>query len=189
MAAKDIARVYASSLAEFGQNKNILSDVEEEIKFIAGLVTENRDLRQLLISPGIARDTKKAFIEKIFKGRLSDYTVNFLKVLIDNDRQSGIVDIYEALVAFIDETHNRQRVTVISSVPLDSSLKNKLAARLKEVMKKDVILHEEINAEILGGIIVKVGDTVFDGSLAKDLRNIKNNLLNSKVRSEAAYED
>ena len=189
MAAKDIARVYASSLVELGQDKKILSDIEEELKFIAGMMIDNKDFRHFLVSPGITKDSKKDFIEKIFKGKLSDYMVNFLKVLIDNDRQSAIVEINEALAGFIDDVNNRQRVTIVTSVDLDSTLKSKLAAKLKDIFKKEIIIKEEIDPSILGGIIIKVGDTVIDGSLAKDLRNIKNNLLNSKVRSEAAYED
>jgi F-type H+-transporting ATPase subunit delta len=152
-------------------------------------MTDNKDFRHFLTSPGITKDAKKDFIEKIFKGKLSDSIVNFLKVLIDNDRQSAIVEINEALAGLIDDVNNRQRVTIITSVDLDSTLKSKLAAKLKNIFKKEIIIKEEIDPSILGGIIIKVGDTVIDGSLAKDLRNIKNDLLNSKVRSEAAYED
>lgn len=189
MAAKDIARVYASSLLDLGQQQKALADIEEEIGFIADLVVESDDLRHFLASPGIARDVKKGFIEKIFKGRISDNVIHFLKVLVDNDRQTCIVDIRDAFIDSVDEINNRQKVTVISSVGLDESMKKRLVEKLKDVFKKDVILKEEINANILGGIIIKIGDTVIDGSLAKDLRNIKNNLLNSTVRSEAAYED
>ena len=60
---------------------------------------------------------------------------------------------------------------------------------MKAKFKKEIILNEVVKSEILGGIIIKVGDTVIDGSLAKDLKNIKKNLLKSKVRSEVAYED
>jgi F-type H+-transporting ATPase subunit delta len=189
VAAKDIARVYASSLIELGTEKKILPDLEEEIKFIAGMISDDRNFRHFLTSPGITKDAKKESIEKIFKGKLSDYMVNFIKVLIDNDRQSAIPEIYEMFTGLIDEVNNRQRVTIITSVDLDSTLKGKLTAKLKDVFKKEIILKEEIDPSILGGIIIKVGDTVIDGSLAKDLRNIKLNMLNSKVRSEAAYED
>jgi F-type H+-transporting ATPase subunit delta len=189
VAAKDIARVYASSLVELGQSMKILPELEEEIKFVAGVVKENADFRHFLVAPGIAREAKKDFIDKVFKGNLSETIVNFVKVLIDNDRQACIVEIGEALSAFVDQVNNRQQVTIVTSAELDPSMKDKLTARLKEIMKKDIILKSEIKADIIGGIIIKVGDTVIDGSLAKDLRNIKNNLLNSKVRSEVAYED
>ena len=189
MAANDIARVYATSLVEFGKQKNVLPELEEEIKFLADLVTENKELRLFLVAPGIAKESKKDFIDKVFKGNLSDYMVNFLKVLLDNDRQSCLLDIKQALEALLDQVNNRQRVTIVTSVALDPAMKTKLSARLKDVLKKEIILKEEVNASILGGIIIKVGDTVIDGSLMKDLKNIKNNLLNSKVRSEVAYED
>ena len=189
MAAKDIARVYASSLVELAQDKKILPEIEEEISFLADLMKSDKDFKNFLVSPGITKENKKDFIDKIFKGKLSDYIIYFLKVLIDNDRQSAIIEINDALVAFVDNLNNRQKVTVITSAQLDPSVKGKLATKLKDVMKKEIIMSEQIDASILGGIIIRVGDTVIDGSLAKDLRNIKNNLLNSKVRSEVAYED
>lgn len=189
MAANDIARVYASSLVELGQEKKILSDIEEEIKFLADLVVENKELNLFLTSPGITKETKKGFIDKVFSGKLSDDMIHFLKVLIDNDRQSSIVGIHEAVIDIVNDINNLQEVTIITSDPMDSSVKTKMTARLKEVFKKEIILHEKTDKSILGGIIIKVGDTVIDGSLIKDLKNIKGNLLNSKVRSEMAYED
>ena len=189
MAANDIARVYASSLVEFGQQNNVLPELEEGIRFLADLVTENKELRLFLVAPEIPKESKKEFIEKVFKGNLSDYMINFLKVLLDNDRQSCLVEIQQAMEALLDQVNNRQKVTIVTSVALDPAMKDKLSGKLKDVLKKDIILREEVNTGILGGIIIKVGDTVIDGSLMKDLRNIKNNLLNSKVRSEVAYED
>jgi F-type H+-transporting ATPase subunit delta len=189
VAANDIARVYATSLVEFGQEKKVLPEIEEEIKFLADLVTENKDFRLFLSAPEITRESKKEFIEKVFKGNLSELMINFLKVLLDNDRQSCLVDINQALGTLLDQVNNRQKVTIVTSVEIDEAMKSKLSARLKDVLKKDIILNVEINTKILGGIIIKVGDTVIDGSLLKDLKNIKNNLLNSKVRSEMAYED
>ena len=189
MAAKDIARVYASSLLDMGQQQKELPEIEEAIGFLADLVKESEEFRNFLASPGIPKDAKKKFIEKVFGGRIPDTVIHFLKVLLDNDRQTCIVEIREAFAASVDEIHNRKKVTVISSVRLDEGMMKKLGDRLKDVFKKDVVLEEEIDEKILGGIIIKIGDTVIDGSLAKDLRNIRNNLLNSKVRSEAAYED
>jgi F-type H+-transporting ATPase subunit delta len=189
VSVNDIARVYASSLIDIGREKNILPEIEEEIKYLADLMTEDKEVRQFLNSPGIPKVAKKDFIEKVFKGRLSQTTVDFIKVLIDNDRQSSIVDIHQAVIVLMDDAYQRQRVTVVSSAPLDAASKNKLTAKLKDNLKKDIILNEETDKSILGGIIIKIDDLVIDGSLSKDLRNITNNMLTSKVRSEVAYED
>jgi len=189
VSVNDIARVYASSLIDIGREKNILPDIEEEIRFLADLITADNEVRQFFNSPGIPKDAKKDFVEKVFKGRLSQTTIDFTKVLVDNDRQSSIFDIYQAVIVLMDDAYQRQRVTVVSSAPLDPALKDKLTAKLKDNLKKDIILNEETDKSILGGIIIKIDDLVIDGSLSKDLRNITNNMLTSKVRSEVAYED
>jgi len=88
---------------------------------------------------------------------MSEIMVDFLKVLIDNDRQSAITEIYDAISLYADDVNNRQKVTVITSVALDESLKSKLTQRLKEVTKKDVILKVDVDQKILGGIIIQVG--------------------------------
>jgi F-type H+-transporting ATPase subunit delta len=115
--------------------------------------------------------------------------VNLLKLLIDNGRQTSIADIYEAFVEYNDNAHNRQRITVISQSSLDSSLLDKIKSEVGKKFGKEIIITEQVDASILGGIIIKIGDIVIDGSLAKGLKNIRSNLLNSKVRSELAYED
>ncbi|MCP4131889.1 MAG: ATP synthase F1 subunit delta [bacterium] len=189
MAVNDIARVYATSLVEVGQEKNILPQLEEELKFVSTLIEEDAGMKQYLSAPGFSRDSKKEFINKVFSGKLSDYIVNFLNVLVENDRQMVISDICQAVTDLIDIANNVQRVTVVSRAGLDGATSEKIAAELKQKFKKEIIITEEIDESILGGIIIKTGDLVIDGSLAKDLKNIRSNLLNSKVRSEEAYED
>jgi len=109
--------------------------------------------------------------------------------LIDNSRQSSIAEIYEAFVELNDSANNRQRITVISQSGLDSSLLDKIKSEVGSKFNKEIIITEQVDESILGGIIIKIGDLVIDGSLAKGLKNIRRNLLNSKVRSEVAYED
>lgn len=189
MATNELGRVYASSLVEIGQAKNQLAALEEEMKFVADLMADDQDFRKFLLSPGISKDAKKDFLVKVFGGQLSETMLNFLRVLIDNDRQDVITDIHEAMSEIIDRLSNRMRATITTSHSLEASLKEKILSGLKDKYKKDIIMEEKIDAGILGGIIIRIGDLVIDGSLSKDLRNIKSNLLNSKVRSEAVYED
>lgn len=189
MAVNEVARVYASSLAEIGQENNILNQLEEEMKFVAELIKEDRELNLFLTSPGFPKDSKKDFISKVFSGKLSENTVNFLSLLVENDRQAIVGDIYQALNELIDELNNRKKVTIVSCEKLDESSIENIKAKLKNKLNKDIIINEKIDETILGGIIIKVDDLVIDGSLSKGLKNIRKNLLNSKVRSDVAYED
>lgn len=167
----------------------MLPAIEEEMVFLAGLVKEDRELMLYLNAPGISRDSKKDLIDKIFNGKLSDVMVNFIKVLIDNNRQSLIKEINQSLADEIDIINNRQRVKITTSAKLGADMLQKIKDTLTEKFKKVIILDEVIDQKIIGGVVIKVGDLIIDGSLAKDLKNIREKLLLSKIRSEMVYED
>ena len=189
MAVNDVAKVYANSIFDIAKEKNILPQIEEELKVVSDLVKEDDSFRNYLNAPGINNDSKKGFVDKVFAGKISEYIVNLLKLLIDNGRQSVVSEIYKAFVELNDIANNRQRITVITQSNLDSSLLDKIKADIGAKFGKEIIVTEQVDESILGGIIIKIGDLVIDGSLAKGLKNIRRNLLNSKVRSEMAYED
>jgi F-type H+-transporting ATPase subunit delta len=189
VAANEVARVYASALLDIGQERKILSQLEEELGFVAKLLDDDRDLVLFFNAPGVTKDSKKAFVDRIFNGQLSEISINFLKILIDNNRQLSIRDIHLALIEFIDELNNRQRVQVVASTGLSAEATKKIKDALEKKFSKEIIIEEVVDEAIIGGIVIKIGDLVIDGSLAKDLKNIREKLLSSKVRSEAAYED
>jgi len=189
VAGNVVANVYANALVEIGQEKKILDRLEEELGFIVGLISEDRDVEIYLNAPGISPDAKKEFIDRVFGGEFSETIVNLLKVLVDNGRQALLKSINEAFVELLDVVNNRQRVTVISSMKLGKDVLDKVQASLSEKLKKNIILDDAVDESILGGIILRMGDIILDGSMANDLKNIRHNLLNSKVRGDRAYED
>jgi len=189
VAVNDVAKVYANSIFDIAKEKNILPQIEEELKVISDVMEEDDNFRKYLNAPGINNDSKKGFVDKVFAGKISEYIVNLIKLLIDNGRQSVVSEIYKAFVELNDIANNRQRITVITQSNLDSTLLNKIKSDVGAKYGKEIIITELVDESILGGIIIKIGDLVIDGSLAKGLKNIRRNLLNSKVRSEMAYED
>ncbi len=189
VAGNDVSRTYAGALLEIAQQKNILPAIEEEMGFLANLVKEDRELMLFLNAPGVSKDSKKELVDKVLAGKLSDVAINFFKVLIDNNRQSLIRDVYQSLVDEIDVINNRQRVKITTSAKLGTDMVQKIKDALAEKFKKVIILDEVIDPKIIGGVVIKVGDLIIDGSLAKDLRNIREKLLLSKIRSEMVYED
>jgi F-type H+-transporting ATPase subunit delta len=189
MASNDISRVYAQSLVEVGDEKKMLPLFEEEMLFLSNLLKEDRDVWQFFASPGLTKESKRDFVNKVFGNKLSEPVINLLYVLIENGRQSFIPEIYQSMLDSIDVINNRMRVTVTTTQPLDDTLREKLKSVLSKRFNKEIILNETVDESIIGGIIIRIGDTVIDGSLLKDLKNIRKNLLISKVRSDAAYED
>lgn len=189
MSGNDIARVYASSLIDVGRDNDALQVVEEEMEFLINLYREEDDFQNFLTNPGFSREQKDDLIDRVFKGNLSEHTVNFLHLLIENDRQVLLEEIYESCLEQLDEIYRRMRVVVTTSKALNEEMRSSIMKRLKDVYDREIILEEKVDESILGGIQITLGDLVIDGSLAKDLKNIRNNLITRKIRSEVAYED
>ncbi len=189
MSGNDIARVYASSLIDVARDKDSLQLIEEEMAFLVNLYKEEDDFQNFLTNPGFSRGQKDDLIDRVFKGNLSEYTVNFLHLLIENDRQVLLEEVYDSCLEQIDDIYKRMRVLVTTSTGLTDGMRSSIIQRLKDVYDREIILEEKVDESILGGIQLTLGDLVIDGSLAKDLKNIRNNLITRKIRSEVAYED
>ena len=189
MSNNDIARVYAASYIEVAQKNNKLDDFKDAIIEIVALLAENKDLSKYLHSPGVSKLSKKNIIKKMFENHFSKYVINFILLLIENQRLEIISDINDEVNKAIDLLENNQRVTIVSKLKLTNDIREKIISKLKKQLQKNIIITEKMDKSILGGIIIKIGDLVIDGSFRKDLKKIKNNLLNSKVRSEVAYEN
>ena len=189
MLDKEVSRVYAGALMEMGEDAGNLSQLEEELGFLADLFMQDKDLMIFFNAPVISRDSKKNFIDKVFSGKFCDDIICFLKVLIDNNRQSLISDIHIFLIGLIDELSNQKRVRIVSNARLATDLIKEIKKAIGDNLGKEIIMEEEIDETILGGIIVKIDDRVIDGSIVKDLKSIRENLLDCEVGSEVAYED
>jgi len=183
------AKLYAASIFEVAKENNKLDEIEEEISLLADLLMGERSFMLFLSAPLVPRKNKNELIDRIFSGRLSDTVIRFFKLLVERGYHKIIRDINNHLVEMIDESKNRQRMTVISSSGLDAGLLENLKSVFKEKLKKNILIFNEIDSSILGGIIVKTGDLIMDGSLAKDLRQISSKLIKSEFRGVAVYED
>ncbi len=189
VAVNDIARVYAGSIVELCDTEDKLNQLEAEMKVVSNLVLEDFELKHFFDTPTISKDSKIEFVNKTFSKQFSESTVDFISVLFEHNRQSYIGDIYDAILESVDKINNRKRVTVISSEELDKKTVDKISSELTVKLKSEIVIEQKVESDIIGGIIIKIGDLVIDGSVAKDLKKIKSNLLNSEVRSEIAYED
>ncbi len=189
MVVNEVTKIYAGALLEIGTEKNILTQIQEDCDFLVQLLADDAEFRGFLSAPVISKQAKKNFVDKVFSGKACDETVGFLKVLIDNDRQSLFPEIYRALIELIDEINKSKRVKVISSIKLEANLIESIKNALGQKLGVDIIVDEEVNSSILGGMIIEVDDIVIDGSITSNLRNMKEKLLTRKVMSGVAYED
>jgi F-type H+-transporting ATPase subunit delta len=189
MVINEVARVYAGALLEIGLELKNLSQIEEDLAFFTELLSGDADMTTFINAPVIPRQIKKNFINKIFKNKLSDDTVGFLNVLIDNDRQNFIKDIHHSFIEQIDAVNKRQRIKLISSVKLNENMIDDIKTTLSKKFNKDIIIDESVDESIIGGFIIEIKDRIIDGSVSNGLKNMRDRLLKSKVASGVAYED
>ena len=188
MTTSSTANVYATVLRDIGKTKGTLDLLLEECVAFNSIVRDESDFAVFLSMPGIDGEKKKSFICSVLGKRFSDDFVNFLCLIIDNERQGDLPGIEFILSALIDEEKNSLRVLVTSGSPL-GDLKNKISGALASKYGKEIILEERVDSSLLGGMVLKIGDTVIDGSLSKRLRVIHERLQQCSIEGDAVYEN
>jgi F-type H+-transporting ATPase subunit delta len=134
-------------------------------------------LATFLTSGVISRDSKARAIRAAFDGRSSELLTNLLLVLNDHDRLDLLRAIHRSYKELSDERAGKMRVTVRSAAPLAQDQVDKLRRELKETFHKEPILETAVEPDLLGGLVVQMGDWVFDGSVQTRLESIKNQIL------------
>jgi F-type H+-transporting ATPase subunit delta len=159
-----IARPYAKAAFASARQHNAF-DRWSSVLATASSVVQDERVAKLLSSPRVKPEQLSGLIGEIVGGELDEQTRNFLATLASNRRLAFLPEIgsiYEALRA---EEENTADVQVVSAVALSEAQQQRLATALKKRLKRDVRLHCEVDASLIGGAIVRAGDFVIDGSL------------------------
>lgn len=174
--AELIARRYAQALFEVAYEDNQHKKVEEELFQIVNIFESNPDFYELIRTPLITTQNKKQVLKDVFQGKISQELFNFCYILLDKTRETYIFDIAKQFKLMCDKVENSTEAVVITVVPMAqediANLENKLSA----VSNKQVKLINEIDASIVGGILIKIGDKIIDGTIRNRLWNIKQQL-------------
>ncbi len=175
--AKLIAGTYGEALFDLALEHKSLDRAEEEIKTVKVVFKENRELIKFLNHPKISKEEKIAFIENIFKGRISDDVTGFLVIIIKKGRHDEISAIFDYFLAKVREHKKIGVAYVISAIELNKQeqekIKEKLLATTKYVQFE---MNYKVDAAILGGLIIRIGDRVVDSSLRSKLSSLSKNL-------------
>lgn len=170
-------RRYALALYEVALEKNKVDEYLAWLKEICNYIDTNEEFSVLLKHPGISSYRKKEVFTKLFKGRVDDELVSFLLLLIDKNRILYIKEKLYQMEQIHLERQNKVKVLVKSTVPLSDDQRTKLKEKLETKYNKIVILNEVIDKDILGGIYVRIGDDVIDGTLKNRVDEIKSSIL------------
>jgi len=169
-----IARPYASALFDLASDANDIAGVEKALDSLLKLVNDSTDFSVFLKSPVISGDDKSAVVEALIKkAKLKGLTANFLNLVAKNQRLFALPQMISQFKALAAKDRGEVHAEVTSAQPLSKAHQDSLAKALKEKIGKDVTLEQHVDADLIGGLIVKVGSQMIDSSLKTKLTAMK----------------
>jgi len=168
----DPARVYAEALFEVGRDKGKLDSLQQQLGEFADAVDRNRELQVFFFSPYLSTAEKQEGIEKAVTGAEPEL-INFLELLVDKHRMTEIFRIRRELDELWKQENRRIDVTVTSAVELDPAVVEKIGQEVERQTGEKVDLSSRVDNDILGGIVLQVGNMVLDASIRSRLEKLR----------------
>jgi F-type H+-transporting ATPase subunit delta len=177
----NIAKRYARAFFGIAKEDGLYEKYYLELTLFSSIIKESKDLKELLLNPVFGQDEKKAVVDALLKKTdISNVTANFLRLLVDKRRIGILPDIESCYRKFMDDALKKIRVDVKTAFPLSAELSEKLQKRMEDLTGRKVEMAVSEDASLLGGIVVGVGDTLYDGSIKTQLHNVRN-LLGEEI--------
>ncbi|OQP50949.1 ATP synthase F1 subunit delta [Niastella yeongjuensis] len=175
-----LAARYAKSLIDLANEKNQVEPVYKDMLFLQALCKDSRDFLNLLRSPVVKADKKVAIVEAVTKGKISELTNVFNRLLINKGRESNLPEV---ITSFIDQYKQQKGIHTVkltTAVPVTEEMKKQIIGQVQKQTKMDNIdLKTTVNEEIIGGFVLEIGDQLIDASVVYDLNKIKAQFMNN----------
>ena len=170
-----IAKRYARAFFDIAAEENRYEGYYDELVKFYSAIDQSSDFKEFLANPMFNNEDKKAVVKTILERvSLSGTSANFLNLLADKQRIGILGDIVQCYRELMDNALRKVRVQVKTAFPLSGELSNSLLTNLETLTNKKVEMTIEEDRSLLGGIVVQVGDTLYDGSIRSQLNNIRN---------------
>ncbi|MBQ3842979.1 MAG: ATP synthase F1 subunit delta [Ruminiclostridium sp.] len=173
-----VEKTYGDALFELflEEDPSKLTLAKEELSAVNSVISEVPELIKLSKTPTVGKEEKLGIISEAFEGRLSGYIFNFLMVLTEAGRLDYFGKVTEYFGQRCNEYLGIADITVITCQPLTAKAKAELSAKMEKLLGKKIVMKEEIDTSIIGGIVVKNGNTTLDGSVKAKLRALRSDI-------------
>lgn len=183
MTGSAVARSYADALFSLGEKHNRHDSFSASLEALNGALANEPQLVAFMASPKIEAARKKESLRRALAGKADPIFLNFLSVLIDKRRQRLLPQIGAEYNTLLDERLGRLNVQVTLARQPDANAQRELTENLTRTLGRKVVPHITVNKDILGGIIVRYGDRVLDGSLRRRMMSMRRRLLDAGLPS------
>lgn len=171
--SSEIASPYAKALMSVANDHNAVDQVGTEVAELLEVLASSDDLSSFLANPLMSADTKKGVLRQVAEGKVSDFFLNFLLLLVDRGRVAFLQPVLRQYQALLREKNQTVLAEVIAAIELTDEQKDAIRDRVKGMTgAHNVDLSVQIDPSLLGGLVIKVGSQVVDASLRGQLRRI-----------------
>lgn len=181
MLDKSVAITFINALLEVALKKGQFEQIEKDLSLVCGVIKKQDTLKKILFHPSIPRSSKKDLITRVFGKSVSGLMMNFLSLLVDRRKEGLLEFIPDVYKTVTDEKKGVIKATVQTVVPLTGERLDNFKKQLKKMTGKTVELEVVQNPDILGGMVIKIGNKMIDGSVANRLKNLKTKLLSLRT--------
>jgi F-type H+-transporting ATPase subunit delta len=172
-----IARRYATALADVVTERREAREVQEELKAWESMINSNPQLREVIANPTVSYDQKKNLLDELIaRTRVRPTTANLLKLLLKNQRLTELAEINRRFAQVLDERSGIVAAEVLTARPISQAIKEAIRLKLTGITGKEVRVNFETDNNIIGGLVTRIGSTVYDGSIRTQLELLSNRL-------------
>lgn len=177
MSLQTVARRYASALADVVVERKEEREVQQEVDQWASMIEANPRLKEVFANPTVAYDEKRKILEELIsRTRVRPTTASFLRVLLRNQRLSQLRDVAERFAQVLDERGGMVSASVTTAKPIPEDLKNQVRETLMAATGRSVRVTFNTDETIIGGLVARIGSTIFDGSVQNRLERLSDEL-------------
>jgi F-type H+-transporting ATPase subunit delta len=174
-----IAKRYADALFQLGQEKSTIDQLEQELRLVGEIFNHNEKILPFLKHPRINNDNKKQHLVEAFQGISTD-VINTLKLLVDRHRVEVIPSIIDHFIGLVNDAKGIAEAKVYSARELTEDEKNEISTVFaKKLNKKTLTITNVVDSSLLGGIKLKIGNTIYDGTVSGKLERFERNLVSA----------
>ena len=175
--AKLVSKVYGDALFETAMEKALVDTFYEETSALLPILQANPELFSVLGNPQIVKEEKVALLHQVFSGKIAEELMGFLSIIVEKDRQNEMISILKYFIQRVKEFKKIGAAYVTSAVELGAGQKTALEKRLLETTGYvQFEMHYDVDASLLGGIVIRIGDRVVDSSIKTRLYELKKEL-------------
>lgn len=173
MSESVVAYRYAKALIDLANEQGVVKEVNEDMSFFEQICKENDNFVAVMANPIVRHDKKLNILKKIFENNVNKVTFTIFGVLTKKNREKLIYPIAKEFQKLYNIQSGIEVISVTSAVELTSGQKEQFKKIVAEVTKRDIILNENIDESLIGGYVLRVGDTQIDTSVKKKLNELK----------------